>query len=277
MNPALVAFRRPVRLASAAVAAAVLVGAAPGSVDQSVSLDRATGSPGDQVDVSLAGWAPGPVQVDLCGNSASRGTADCDPLASVATAVGDDGSAQLAFTVSVPPVPCPCVFRVAQPTSGASATVPFEVTGAAIRPAPPTVATAARRSIEVVSAVLEPDEGAPAQFGFDARRRATVVLRNSGTVELIGVSLSATIAGRGADSTPVGTLPAFDLAPLQERTVQLDIGLPAPAFGEYRVVVRIDGGDEPVTFSVGTSHLPLGLVNAAVLAVLVFAQRSRRA
>lgn len=253
------------------------------SVTQAVALDRPSVAVGDVVTVELSGWPAGVAQVELCGNAALRATADCDPLGATATRVDADGIGVARVTVGHPPVPCPCVVRVGQTGTGAITSVPIEIAGLVVDGdvgASGTGSVDAVRRIEVVATSVERDEGNSALFGIDARRRVTVTIRNAGTVVLSGVTVTGTLSGWGASSQPVAGPAPLTIEPGSERQVSIAVDLPGPAFGDYRFAGRIDGGDEPVEFSIATSHMPWGLLNGVLVviaaAAVIAARRSRR-
>lgn len=264
------------------LALAMLVPSTLQPVSMSVSLDRSSAAVGDRVAVDLAGWSQGVAQLEICGNAAARGTSDCDVLSGAAVAVGPEGTAAAALTITRPPVPCPCVVRVSQAATGAVVAVPFTVAGADVGATGSSgsgaggLPAAKVRRVEVLDASLVADEGVAAGFGFDVRRRLVVTVRNNGTVPLTGVAVSAELAGGGTSSQPLPAPRAFDLAPGEVAQVALDVELATPAFGDYRVVGRVEGGDEPVEFSAHTSHMPWGLVNGGVLGVAIVWSRRRR-
>ncbi|HSL74603.1 MAG TPA: DUF916 domain-containing protein [Ilumatobacteraceae bacterium] len=246
---------------------------APEAGAQIVRIEPTSVAVGGAVTIELAGWPSGPAQFEVCGNSASRGSTDCDLFSAGATAVGPDGSAGAAFVIGAPPAPCPCVVRVTQAHTAATATIPIEIVGipAAIVGQNLGPVPAPERRLEIVSTSIELDEGPAASFGADARRRVTVTVRNTGTVTIDDVVLTAQLFGGINSSAIIESPDGFDLEPGMFRDVELSVGLPAPAFGDYRVVGRVDGGDEPVEFSMSTSHMPWGLVNGVILAVIALA------
>jgi len=258
-----------------------LLATAPDGATQAVRIEPGVASVGDVVAVTLDGWPQGPAQVELCGNAARQGSVDCSQLGAIAVQVADDGTARAELPVVAPPTACPCVVRVSQVRSGATATVPIELDG--VDPSESTVerppASPARRLVVVASEVVA-DEGYAAWFGADVGRQATVVVRNDGSVTLDDVTVSARLVGGLGTSIVIDSPPPFDLAAGDQRTVTLTFELPAPAVGDYRIEGRVDGGDEPVPFSASTSHLPWGLVNSLILLVaaggVVIARRRRQ-
>lgn len=250
------------------------------AVTQVVALDRSTVAVGDVLVVELSGWPAGPAQVELCGNTAKRGTVDCDPLGATATGIDADGAGAARLVVGQPPSPCPCVVRVSQ-AAGASTAVPIEVVGGVSGDdAPDAASVRPERRVEVLATTIERDEGNAAVFGVDAGRRVSMTVRNAGTVVLTDVTVSGTLSGWGAGARPITSPPSFVLEPGAERQVVVAFDLPSPAVGDYRFVGRVDGGDEPIEFSVGTGHMPWALINLGALLVVagivIARRRSRR-
>lgn len=276
-------------LARAVLMVALLAVAPPSVVEppagaiQTVSFDRQQAVPGDIVTVSLDGWPQGPAQVELCGNAAQRGSVDCNSLGGVAASVSADGTARLRLALGEPPVPCPCVVRVTQQHTGAAATVPIDIPGfAGVVTADETVGNRQvvpiQRRLEVVGTTIEADESWRAWFGGDVGRVATVTVRNDGNVAITGVVVSARLDGGLDTSIVIPSPPPFDLAPGEERDVDLAFELPSPAIGDYRIEGRVDGTEQPIEFSIPTRHMPWGLINAVVLLIgtwLVLSARRR--
>jgi hypothetical protein len=261
-------------------AAAGAATSVPGqAVSQAVILDRAAAAVGDEIGVELVGWPVGPAQIELCGNGGLRGTVDCDPMGAAAAQVRADGNGQGHLTIRNPLGGCPCVIRVSQTASGAAATVPITIEGA-VAMVDEQGRPAMVRSVDVAPATISADEGTATLIGVDVGRRVTVVVRNTGNVALTGVTVSGSLHGRGAAGRPVAGPAPFDLAVGGERIVELGFDLPAPAFGDYRFIGRVEGGDEPVDFSVATRATPWGLINGVAIvlaAVAVVAIRRARA
>lgn len=235
---------------------------------------------GAATTVGLQGWPAGPAQIEICGNVARRGSIDCDRVGAVTVPVAEDGSSSITLNVGSPPSACPCVVRVSQTHSAATATVPIELDCVA-PPATVAVSEAAApdRRVEIVDVTVADDEGLGSWFGLDTGRRVVVTVRNAGGVRLQDVSVSARLLG-GLDTTTLIDSPApFDLEPGESEAVALDVTLPAPAFGDYRIAGYVDGGDRRQEFSASTSHMPWGLINGVVLAIAatVVVKRRRRA
>lgn len=279
----------PAATAGAILAAALLVPMATDRTDgpdvtaQVVRVEPAVVAIGDTADVALEGWPHGPVQIELCGNGARRGSLDCDQLGAVATAVGDDGTASARLPIAPPPSDCPCAVRVSQVGTGASTVVPIDVVGAgaaAGSAARPPSSDPPERRLEVTLGEVVADEGWAAWFGADVHRRLGLAVRNEGSVPLTAVSVSARLDGSFGTSIVVDSPGPFDLEPGEQREVTLGFELPVPAIGDYRLEGRIDGADEPVTFSASTSHMPWGTINALLLTaagwVVVRARRRAR-
>lgn len=76
----------------------------------SVVLGTATGVVGEWLKVDLAGFSPGPVQLELCSASTSEvSSTSCDLSGAGQVTVEEDGSGSGMILVAEPPGSCPCV------------------------------------------------------------------------------------------------------------------------------------------------------------------------
>ncbi|TDC97172.1 hypothetical protein [Actinomadura sp. 7K507] len=254
-------------------------GAAPGPA---VEVDRAAARVGQTVTVDLAAWPSGNVLVELCGNGADRGSADCAVAAAATTFVNDQGRATVMVTVVKPPIGCPCVIS-ARPVSGGKArTVPLKIEGV------PTLTAAQRRTASAAPARdltvsgVRVSGGGPslAWLGGPAERTVAFTVRNSGEAPVTDPPLTMA-AGRGSEPTGVLDAPKIGtLAPGEERTFHVKAELPGPAFGRYTVVGELTGIDRPARFTAHTSAYPWAVPILLALALPVTVVRglaSRRA
>ncbi|QKW38057.1 hypothetical protein HUT06_32005 [Actinomadura sp. NAK00032] len=272
---------RTLRFAAAlAAAASVPLLATPAHAEPAIGLDRTAVKPGQTVTVRLTGFAPGNLLVELCGNQARRGTADCAVAASASTYAGEGKATAVMLNVAKPPVGCPCVIAVRPVTGGAARTVPIKVAGvptlsAAERPAASAAGGTRRLSATAVS--VRGGGLLDGWLGGAADRTLRVTLRNEGTTPLTDVPLSLTM-GRGPDPADLVTAPALGtLDPGQERTYDIPFTLGAPAFGRYTVRGEIGGLDEPIAFTAHTAGYPWALpLLGALLVPLPLAARRRR-
>lgn len=246
-------------LAAAAALAFTPLLASPALADPAIVLDRTTVKPGQTVTVRLSGFAPGNLLVELCGNEARRGTADCAVASSASTYAGEGRTTAVMLNAAKPPVGCPCVIAVRPVTGGAPRTVPIKVSGVPTLAASqrPTAADAGgTRRLSATSVSVRDGGFMDGWLGGGAGRTLRVTLRNEGTTALTDLPLSLTL-GRGPDPADLITAPALgSLNPGQERTYDIPFSLAAPAFGRYTVRGEIGGLDEPIAFTAHTASYP---------------------
>ncbi|SEG76209.1 hypothetical protein SAMN04489712_111136 [Thermomonospora echinospora] len=253
--------------------------AAPAHAAPAIDLDRDTVKPGQTVTVRLTGWDPGNLLVELCGNEARRGTADCAVASSATTHVREGEAATVLLNVTAPPVGCPCVISVRPVTGGTPRTVPITVTDVPVlSPSQRRTATAAGadRQITATKVTVRGGGFGESWFGGTAHRTLRVTLLNEGDAPLTDPPLSLT-AGRGSEPADLVTAPALGtLAPGEERTYEIPVSLPAPAFGRYTIRGEITGVDEPIAFTATTSSYPWALPVLAALLIPLPALTRRR-
>ncbi|TMQ99114.1 hypothetical protein ETD83_18640 [Actinomadura soli] len=240
-----------------------------GAPGPSVEIDRAEARAGDTVTVDLAAWPAGNVLIELCGNGGERGSDDCAVAAAATTFVTREGRGTAMITVVRPPIGCPCVVSARPVTGGRARTVPLKIEGV------PTLTAAQRRTVSAgpardltVSGVRVSGGGpSAAWFAGPAHRTVTFTVRNTGAAPATDPPLTLS-AGRGAEPTGILDAPRIGtLAPGQQRTYEVDVTLPGPAFGRYTVVGELTGVDRPARFRAHTSSYPWALPALLALAV----------
>lgn len=211
-----------------------------------VKLDVARAAPGDPVWMTATGFDTSWVTISVCGNAGRRGSPDCNmPASEGAEIVGSDPLVRQVAVVE-PPVPCPCIIRVADRTNSVVATAPIEIVG---HPMAEVTEGATQDGVLSVSVHAEPAATTPmgwlrAELGGRSEYEVTVRVHNESSVELQGIRLAGS-AGRDATADLLqlefddpGTLAAGQT---WEQTVHAVA--PAPSFSdiEWRVFVSGDG------------------------------------
>ncbi|WP_026341531.1 hypothetical protein [Actinomadura atramentaria] len=265
------------RVFAVLLAALLVFPAVPASADAPrVAVDRTSVKAGDTLTVKLSGWAAGNVVVELCGNSARRGTADCAVTTSATTFVAAKKTATVLLTVAKPPIGCPCVVSARPVTGGTPVTTPVAVAGAGTLAAPETGGVTSSRRLTVTD-VSVTGSGVASWFGGPAHRTLRFTVRNDGQAPVADAPLSLA-AGRGADPTTIVAAPPLGtLQPGQERSYTTRFTLDGPAFGRYTIRGEITGIDEPIAFTGSTSSYPWAFpVLGALLVFLAFVRALRR-
>ncbi len=263
------------RLLVLMLAAFVLVPAPMADAAPRIELDRSAVKTGQTLTVKLTGWAAGNVVVELCGNEARRGTADCAVGTSATTFVQDKKTATVMLNVAKPPIGCPCVVAVRPVAGGTPVTVPVKVAGMTTLSSPELGAVAGSRRVTVLRVAVS-GSGFAEQFGGPARRTLRFTVRNDGATAVTDPPL-ALAAGRGSDPTEIVNAPPLGtLEPGAERSYEVPFTLGAPAFGRYSVRGEITGLDEPIAFTGHTASYPWAVPVVGVLLVGVAFLRALR-
>jgi hypothetical protein len=267
---------RRVLAAGVLVATAAFVASAPShaqTTDPLVVLDRTGTAPGEEMVVTGSGWPAGAsVVVELCGQGALRGSADCDIANQRTVAVDATGAFRSGLTVGLPPVPCPCVVKATDQTSGIAATAAVAVQGIATVPITEAAQLPARR-ISIES--MEIEGGSWTELlGAAADRTLVVTLENTGDVNIEDPALEVAW-GRGSEPNGFVVVPDIEaMAPGETRTVTMELPRGAFAFGEYSATAEMQGLDERTSSRASVTTypwllliVPLGLLQLALLAV----------
>lgn len=265
------ALRRAIALLSLAPALLV-AGAHPAGAVPVAEIDDTEVTIGQQVTVTGSGWpASTMVTVQLCGNQAMNGSADCDQASTASVGVRGDGTFGTRLTVGRPPAPCPCVIKATGESSAHQFLARIKILGLPeVEPRDRVGLPEITRLVRFREASLERTGGWTTWFGAAPTYRLVVTLENTGNVALHDLPISFAW-GRGAD--PTGFVAAPDVPSLEagaETTLEVPVTLDALAIGGYDVLGRIDGIGAPVETRVHTTTYPWGLivVPGAILAQL---------
>ncbi|MEU5884945.1 hypothetical protein [Spirillospora sp. NPDC047279] len=218
---------------------------------------------GQELTVKVSGFPAASVAVELCGNQARRGTADCAVSSSATMFVPEGRPATVVLKVVRPPIGCPCVIAARPVSGGTATTVPIKIKGV------PTVKAVAAPAVPArnLTATKVSVRGGPSWFGASTGRTLAVTLRNQGSVPITDPPLSLAV-GRGAEPTGVVPAPPLGtLAPGAERTYEIPFTLDGPVFGRYTVRGEITGLDRPIAFTASTSGYPWALPLLGVLLI----------
>lgn len=284
-------------LAGLAILAQGLLGAAPALAQTGgeepapqLQLDVTELAVGQTVPVRLTGWPAGLVSVELCGGSATRGSADCAVSTGLTVVVDDSGAGTGELVAARPPVDCPCVVRGRTLAGGVLAVQPVVLTGADVAvPADPGEGGASAPEdvtggvgVLVTTAIDDPDGWwghLRAALGGPLRRDVTLSVRNVDGRDLEAGRLEVR-AGRNGLSGAV--LAEVELDPLpagQERTYTIPLTVRGPALGHYVVFGHVPGTDQSGDFAAEATtwpYLGAGLL-VLVVAWIVVRRADRRA
>lgn len=276
---------RGIRGSALALAGAVLfvlpvAHASAAAPEPAIHVEPGGAAPGQTVTVRLDDWPAPTATVSVCGNSANRGSQDCEQRGAQGVAVAARGSTFVSFAVTTPPVGCPCVVRAESATPGLVRTTTIELDGVPV--VAPILATGPARSsdLQVSTEVVGGDDSWPASwagaFGGPAGRRLRLRLTNTGVATISGMSVAASVGRDDTTGRPIASRKAAALAPHTTETVEVPFRLDAPAWGDYQVFGHVYGLDRPVSFVTSTHSSPWAWEVVLPLALLLVAQVIRR-
>ncbi len=258
-------------LVAVVAAGAFAVAAAGTSTAQSAptaSVSPGAAAPGSPVIVRGSGFAPGTlVSVELCGNEARRGSADCDQSSALDAGASSTGDVAVQLIVGTPPSPCPCVVKLTGLGSSATASTPFVVSGAPTAD-PGTLAAQypdVSRQINVIDAHFTGSGPWTAWFGASPHRELVYTVQNIGNV---AVQDPPIIIAVGKSDNPTGIVhppPLGTLAPGESQTYHTTVDLGAFSWGQYHAVGSIPGFADPVRFTASTTNYPWALILIVVI------------
>jgi hypothetical protein len=214
-----------------------------------ITLDRGTVHPGDNIVVQFRNWQSHTVTVSVCGNLARRGSGDCNIVSSEGVPISRFSPEALTdFVVPVPPTTCPCVIRASNSTQTEIAYAPITLIGV---PSGPLVSPSEFSPLDVTVQVRRVRAGFGAalrsSLGGATTYDVSVVLHNTSAETLTDVrpygwaGRSKTNQARTFDFPPVG-----DLGPGQSWTHVARVHTPAPLFGRFYWEVSVSGAGPTV-------------------------------
>ncbi|WP_159768286.1 hypothetical protein [Streptomyces sp. HM190] len=211
-----------------------------------VTLSTSQAGTGGSLTVTGGGWRPRALlMILICGRSTpSRGvpggTDSCANADGRAVTADAEGDFSRRVPVAEPPVPCPCVVRVATITGKkAEAFAAFQVAGHSVEPLPPET-TGGRLSV-LTDTELRGTSGLLTWFGAPATRELVLTVGNVGAspvdnpVFRVGTS-HGVYAPQWEDHQWRGTI-----EPGRTARVSLPVELPAGAHGDYTVSLTYGG------------------------------------
>lgn len=235
--------------------------------------------------VKLEHWPAGLVSVTACGNSGRRGSQDCDVGGERNGSVDATGEVAVPLPLLTPPIGCPCVIRVSSPGADFTRFAPIQIDGVpmlAPDQQPPAAAVVPSSALLVAARVEDTStswaESVVAGFGGPARRRFVLTLRNTTSIPMTNLSVTAAVGTSGVSGSPLTIDGPKTLAAGEERVLAVPADLETPAVGSYVVHGQIFGLGQPVKFEAATHNTPWGLfaVGVAMVVLLVVKVVRRR-
>jgi len=202
--------------------------------------------------------------VQVCGDSAQRGSVDCAVTSATTTVSSPTGKLITQVRVVRPPVACPCVVQLLSPGQPTTYEVPLKIIGMAQAPLATPVAVEGGLPLQVLSAKLSSGSWT-SWFGLSTKRTLVVSVVNTNAVDVesppLQLTLDSTFGGRRTVPSPaLESVPAHG-----SRTFRIPISLGATSVGTARVTGELGYAGETVTFDAGTRSLPWALFGLALL------------
>ena len=233
-----------------------------------------TAAAGQTVLVTGTGLPPGSIyQVQVCGQNAVHGSADCAAAATSTTQTDPSGLLGVPVAVVLPPTQCPCVVAAFPIALGPTLTTPISIAGASSSPAPTTTPRVPTSHIVVVHAGFTGSTPVKQWFGFQATRTLALTLVNRGSAPASQLHLFASLG-----NTPVVSILLTELGAGQVRTYDVPVTFPALTVGNQTLnghLMTRDG--QIVAFKTSIAVWPIGLVVAAVIIVQMILLAWRKA
>jgi hypothetical protein len=276
------------RRAAGAFAFALMLGAAapalaaPSGQQPTATVGAGAANVGDRILVQGNGWpARTLVHLELCGNLAIDGSADCALTAAFDAGVGQGGSFSILLGVGRPPTNCPCVVWVTDASTVYEARVPITIAGIPVSDVKGQVALPdISKQLQVSGAKIRGHGSWTSWFGAGSRRVLIVSVKNVGSYPIHDAILSLTF-GKGANPNGFVRAPSLGtLDPGVSKTYTTPVGVDAFSIGRYTLKGQVSAFGNPLVFRTGISARPWGLLVVALIAaqllLLVVRNRLRR-
>lgn len=231
-----------------------------------VAVNPSTASIGQTVIVNGSGLPAHDIfQVQVCGQNARNGSADCATAATFTVQAQSNGAFAASVVVVTPPTPCPCVVAAFSVTSGLTITTPISVPGAPFSSSPVSTLQVPRSHVVVAKSELAGSTPIAAWFGFPTTRTLNLTLTNSGAAPATALQM---IVDSG--SSPVLNTHLAPVGQRQTRTYAIAVTIPALSVGNVNLNGSIFTGDgQKITFKVPLSIWPVGLLLAALVLIQI--------
>lgn len=222
----------------------------------------ATAAVGATVQVAASGLpSKEVVQLQVCGQNAVHGSADCAAGAAVQLQSESNGTFSVPIAVVTPPTPCPCVVAAFSIPSALTVTTPIAIPGAPISSSPVSPPRVARSHLVVAKSELAGSTPIAAWFGFPATRILDLTITNMGAGAATSVHLIADL-----DSTPVLNTHLAPIEPGQTKRYEVSVTIPALSVGNMNLNGHIFTGDgQQRSFKVPVTIWPVGLLLVAIV------------
>ncbi|MBV8690431.1 MAG: hypothetical protein JOY57_02135 [Actinobacteria bacterium] len=248
-----------------------------------ITLDRNVVRPGENIIVQFHNWKARAVTLSVCGNLASRGSADCDLVGSQGVPMSRFSPETVtAFAVTAPPTTCPCVLRASDSLQTEIAYASITLLGVAVGP---VVSPADFSAVTLTMKVARVKRGAGAavrsSLGGPTTYVVTVVVRNTSVESLTGVRLYGRAGRSQTDQTRTLEFPAVpSIGAGQSWTHRVEVRTPAPHLGRFYWEVSVSGGGRPIHVESVTRDTPWLLILMVAIVVgdlaMMLARRIKR-
>ena len=275
------------RLLGVTAVVAMTIGAQPAQATVPPAADGPTAtvlhadwSLGEKMTVRGSGWPTGKVSVQICGNNAVNGTADCDGPGTRSFGIGSNGAFAGRVVVGPPPAPCPCVVYVASNFAAQGVTIPITIKDHPIQDGIPTVdPNAGLTTLSLTSSFVRGDWWRDA-LGISPTRIMTVTITNTGGRPSGAGVVDFTV---GKESPPTGFAASISfesIDPGESTSVAAKFAVDSFAYGTYNLLARVTspaaGGDITEQTSTFPGYLLVGLIAIVLVVDLVWMARVRK-
>lgn len=239
----------------------------------SVTLDHYEVLTDSHVLLTVAGFRSNFVNASVCGNAARRGSGDCNVRGTKTIQLDQTGApSTIDFIISVPPMPCPCLVRVAGDTNDEVAITEVRIFG---HPSAPVVGSVAFQDSVEATIAAKADTGGfrgwlKSSLGGATEYEVTVSLHNRST-EAVQISGLDAWSGRSASDVTVSLQvdPPGRLEPGDTWRKVVNARLPAPVYGSATWQLEVTSEGQPTLVAKSTtSHLPGLLILLLVFLVV---------
>jgi hypothetical protein len=243
-------------------------------------LTRADWSIGQKMVVRGAGWPKGKVSVQVCGNLAVNGTADCDGPGTRSFGIGANGSFGGRIVVGAPPAPCPCAVMVASNFAANVVLIPITIKDHPIQAGTPTAdPNAGLTTLSITSSFVRGDWWRDA-LGISPTRIMTITITNTGARTSGAGVVDITV---GKDSPPTGFAASISFDPIdpgESTSVAAKFAVDSFAYGTYNMLARVTspaaGGEITEQTSTFPGYLLVGLIVIVLIIDLIWMARVRK-
>lgn len=224
---------------------------------------------GAKLNVHGENWPQGTVSVQICGNLAVNGTADCDVEGTRGFGVGSSHKFDGRIVVDAPPAPCPCVLLVGSQFDAQTVLIPVTIKDHPIVAGTPVADP--NQGLTNLSLTADITRGPwwRDAVGVSPERLLTLTISNTGGSPTGAGVVDVTVGKTSPAAGFAASIPFKSIDAGETTTVQAKFAVDSFAYGTYNITARVTSPAAGAEITKQTSTFPGWLLLAIIIIILI--------